>query len=61
VFGVSDQAGRRWVQLAVDGSRHYMLTLCLAPGDGVAQAVMALSTFLANPSSSAAVQVLNVA
>jgi hypothetical protein len=60
VFGVSDQAGHRWVQLAVAGSKYYMLTLCLSPGDGVAQALLALSSFLMNPSSSAAAQVLTV-
>jgi hypothetical protein len=61
VYGVCDQAGRRWVQLALDGASHYMLTLRLAPGDGVAQAVLALSGWLGNSSRSSAVQVMNVA
>ena len=60
VFGVRDLSGRRWVQVAVDGSKYYMLTLCLSPGAGVPQALIALAGWLQNPSSTAAAQILRV-
>jgi hypothetical protein len=59
VFGVLDQAGRRWVQVALNGSKYYMLTLCLAPGDGVPQALLALSNWLHKPTTGALVRSLN--
>ena len=59
VYGVYDCAGRRWVQLALEGSPHYMLTLNLALGAGVQLALMALAACLTNPSN--ATSILNVA
>jgi predicted secreted hydrolase len=49
VYSVCEQAGRRWIQLAIDGPQHYMLTLALATGSGVSQAVRTLSGWLARP------------
>jgi hypothetical protein len=59
VYSVTDEAGRRWVQLTLNGRPHYMVTLKLAIGDGVGHAVLALSSWLANPSENS--DVLNVA
>ncbi len=59
VYGICEEAGRRWVQLAIDGPQHYMLTLALAAGSGAAQTVRTLSSWLAHPSD--AYQVLEVA
>ena len=59
VYSVLDYAGRRWVQLALEGEPHYMLTLNLAVGAGAQRALMALAACLANPSD--AVGILNVA
>jgi hypothetical protein len=59
VYSVLDYAGRRWVQLALEGEPHYMLTLNLAVGAGTQRTLMALTSCLANPSS--AVGILNVA
>jgi hypothetical protein len=58
VYGICEDAGRRWIQIAVDGPHHYMLTLALATQAGVRQAVTTLSTWLENPADSH--QVLNV-
>jgi len=49
VYSVCEQAGRRWVQLAIDGQQRYMLTLALATGSGVRQAVRAVNEWLAAP------------
>jgi len=59
VYSVLDYAGRRWVQLALEGEPHYMLTLNLAVGAGAQRTLMALAACLANPSES--VGILNVA
>ena len=59
VYSVLDYAGRRWVQLALEGEPHYMLTLNLAVGAGAQRTLMALASCLANPSDS--VGILNVA
>jgi len=59
VYSVLDYAGRRWVQLALEGEPHYMLTLNLAVGAGAQRTLMALASCLANPSES--VGILNVA
>jgi hypothetical protein len=59
VYSVLDYAGRRWVQLALDGEPHYMLTLNLAVGAGAQRTLMALANCLANPSD--AIGILNVA
>jgi hypothetical protein len=58
VYGICEEAGRRWIQLAVDGPHHHMLTLALATRHGVRRAVRALSAWLEEPSD--AHPVLNV-
>jgi hypothetical protein len=58
VYGICEEAGRRWIQLAVDGPHHYMLTVALAARSGVRQAVKALSSWLEEPTDSE--QILNV-
>ncbi len=58
VYGICEEAGRRWIQVAVDGPHHYMLTLALATKSGVRQAVKALSSWLENPAESH--QVVNI-
>jgi len=58
VYGICEDAGRRWIQIAVDGPHHYMLTLALATRSGVRQAVTTLSNWLENPAETH--QVLNV-
>jgi hypothetical protein len=52
VYGICEQAGRRWIQLALDGPRHHMVTLALAADLGVRQVVRVLSDWLADPSES---------
>ncbi|HKV98472.1 MAG TPA: hypothetical protein VJN96_01550 [Vicinamibacterales bacterium] len=59
VYSVLDFAGRRWVQLALEGEPHYMLTLNLAMGAGAQRALIALASCLANPADG--VGILNVA
>jgi len=49
VYGICEQAGRRWIQVAVDGPQHYMLTIAIAADLGVRQAVHAVSGWLADP------------
>jgi hypothetical protein len=58
VYGICEEAGRRWIQVAVDGPHHYMLTLALATRSGVRQAVRTLSNWLEDPVESH--QVLNI-
>ena len=58
VYGICEDAGRRWIQLAVDGPHHHMLTLALATRHGVRQAVRTVSTWLEEPSETSSV--LNV-
>jgi len=52
VYGICEQAGRRWIQLALDGPRHHMVTLALAADLGVRQVVRVLSDWLADPPES---------
>lgn len=60
VFSVSDEAGRRWLQLALEGSGHRRhLTLRLKTGDTAQHAVHKLSSWLSNPAASD--DVINVA
>ena len=49
VFGVIESAGRRWVQLELDGSAHRVLTLSLDHSQGPSDAMTTLSHWLANP------------
>jgi hypothetical protein len=58
VYGICEEAGRRWIQVAVDGPHHYMLTLALATQSGVRQAVTTLSKWLENPAENH--QVVNI-
>lgn len=55
VYSVSDRDGRRWVQLALEGEPHYMLTLSLTMGAGANRALNALASCLANPSEAAGI------
>jgi hypothetical protein len=50
VYSVCEEAGRRWIQMAVDGPRRHMVTLALATRAGVKQTVQALSQWLEEPS-----------
>jgi hypothetical protein len=50
VYGICEDAGRRWVQMAIDGPQHHMLTLVLATRAGVRQAVAAVSRWIEDPS-----------
>jgi hypothetical protein len=61
-YGVWDAQGQRWVQLSLAGQHggpNFILTLRLAAGAGVQHAIMALSSWLANPAE--ARDILNVA
>jgi hypothetical protein len=51
VYGISEQAGRRWIQLAVDGPEHHMLTVALGRDHGIRPVVKTLSSWLAAPST----------
>ena len=51
VYGVIEAAGRRWVQLALDGRGQQVLTLKLDESQGPSQAVHVLSSWLSNPAS----------
>jgi hypothetical protein len=59
VYGICEDAGRRWVQMAIDGPRHHMLTLVLATRAGVQQAVDTVTRWLEEPSECP--QIRNVA
>jgi hypothetical protein len=49
VYGILEDAGKRWVQLALDGPTHQMLTLALAARSSVEQVIRALSKWLEDP------------
>jgi hypothetical protein len=49
VYGVFDDHGRRWVQLALDGDQIRVVTLSLAPTHGPRHAVRSLRSWLDNP------------
>jgi hypothetical protein len=49
VYGILEDAGKRWVQLALDGPTHQMLTLALAARSSVEQVVRVLSNWLEDP------------
>jgi hypothetical protein len=60
VFSVRDEAGHRWVQLALRGATSQrMLTVRLNPGDTAQHAIHTLASWLADPAGSA--DVFNVA
>ena len=49
VFSVTDANDSRWIQLALEGQEHKVLTLRLAPTQDSRYAFDALSCFLADP------------
>jgi len=51
VYGVIDDQERRWVQLVLDGERLQIVTLKLAPTDGLDRAVQSLAMWLADPTT----------
>jgi hypothetical protein len=51
VYGVREDADSRWVQLALGGPRHYVLTLKLGLFDGPQCAFLALAEWIANPAT----------
>jgi hypothetical protein len=61
VYGICEQQGRRWVQLALSGAGEAcMLTLRVGPRAGVADVLSTLSSWLTDPSDKSQ-QVLSVA
>ena len=59
VYGILEQHGRRWVQLALTGEGEgCMLTLRLGPRAGVGEVMRTVSSWLSDPSD--APQVLSV-
>ena len=51
VYGICEQHGRRWVQLALTGAGEgCMLTLRLGPRAGVRDVLVTLSSWLTDPS-----------
>lgn len=52
VYGVFEEAERRWVQLALDGAGHHVVTLRLSAHQKPRHAVRSLSSWLANPKMS---------
>src|SRR5207249_8448750 len=59
IYGMFEQQGWRWVQLALRGDPEHAVIVRVLPHDGEMQVVAALSSWLANPSISHD-QVLNV-
>jgi hypothetical protein len=47
VYGIHEKAGCRWVQLTVSGRSRQILTVAMAPTDGVQHVLMALGTWIA--------------
>ena len=60
VYGIRDEAGRRWIQLGLEGASTHLVTLRLSPGDGERHAVLKLASWMANPSDFSD-EILNVA
>lgn len=52
VFSVVELAGRRFMQLSLDGPAHYMLTLRLTPQTPVRRLIPTVLGWLAHPGSS---------
>jgi hypothetical protein len=50
VYSVRDEAGCRWIQLALHGAGRHMITVRQAHGDSAQHVVLALSSWLADPS-----------
>lgn len=49
VYSVTDQTTGRWLQMGLRGAHDHLITLCLPPESGIAEATQALSRWLANP------------
>jgi hypothetical protein len=49
VFSVSECGGYRWLQLALSGEKHGMLTLKVSPSDGAGRVLMGISTWIGDP------------
>lgn len=61
VYGICEQQGRRWVQLALSGADEAcMLTLRVGPRAGVADVLSTVSSWLTDPNDKSK-QVLSVA
>lgn len=52
VFSVVELAGRRYMQLSLDGPSQYMLTLRLTPGTSVRRLIPTVLTWLTHPAGS---------
>jgi hypothetical protein len=52
VFSVVELAGRRYLQLSLNGITHYMLTLRVAPDAPVRRLIPAVLTWLTHPTAS---------
>jgi hypothetical protein len=52
VFSVVELAGRRYMQLSLDGPTHYMLTLRLAPDASVRRLIPVVLSWLTHPTAS---------
>jgi len=60
VFSVRDEAGSRWIQLALKGSEsQHVLTLRLKPGETAQRVMFTLSSWLTDPTGTS--EVINVA
>ena len=55
VFGVIDEPGRRWVQVALEGDCRTVLTLRLRPNQGPRHAVRELAHWLVDPETTPSV------
>ena len=56
VFSVVELAGRRYVQLSLDGPEQYMLTLRLLPETPVNRLISTILSWLAHPTASGEVR-----
>ncbi len=59
VFSVVELAGRRYMQLSLDGPTHYMLTLRLSPEASVRRLIPTVLSWLTHPTASG--EVIDVA
>ncbi len=61
VYGIHERAGHRWVQLSVADRPGQLLTVSLAPTDGIRHVMMALSTWIAQGCGAKEARVAHVA
>jgi hypothetical protein len=59
VFSVVELAGRRYMQLAIAGPQHYMLTLRLAPDTPARKLIPAVLAWLTHPTGSGSILDIN--